>query len=143
MDQLIAVAGGARRWLIVAVAAQLVLVAGMLHVDGMFVHVGMDFLTSYTAAEMIYDGAATDLYDTRAQSEYQRPITDAYEIDWGDRIMHPFISPPILSVMAMPLLILGPTGGYIAWALLNLAAVGLAVVLLVRRMGIAWQTSMA
>jgi hypothetical protein len=143
VDRLIEVACQTRRWLIVAVAAQAVMLAGMLHVDGLFVHVGMDFLTSYTAAEMIADGAASDLYDTRAQWEYQRPIIETYQIDWGDRIMHPFISPPTLGVLAIPLLVLGPTLGYVAWALLNLAAVGVGVWLLVRRMDVAWQTSTA
>ena len=35
------------------------------------------------------DGAADDLYDTRAQWEYQRPVIDDHGVVWGDRVMHP------------------------------------------------------
>lgn len=129
----------ARRWLIIAVAVQVVLVAGMLHVDGLFEHVGMDYLTSYTAAEMIWDGNARDLYDTRAQWEYQRPIIDAHSVDWGDRIMHPFIAPPILGILSIPLLVLGPSIAYIVWMLLNAAAVCAGLWMLVRRLDVDWQ----
>jgi len=138
VDHLIHEAYRARRWLFIAVAAQIVLVAGLLHVNGLFDHVGMDFLTSYTAAEMIRDGAATDLYDTRAQWEFQRPIIESHNIEWGDRVMHPYIAPPSLGILATPLLILGPSLAYVAWAALNLSAVGLAIWLLVRRLGIDW-----
>lgn len=99
----------------------------------------MDYLTSYTAAEMIVDGSASDLYDTRAQWEHQRPIIDAHGVDWGDRIMHPYISPPLLGILSIPLLVLGPAGAYVAWMLLNAAAVSAGVWLLVRRLGVDWQ----
>src|SRR5688500_7546819 len=138
MDRVFQDAYRARRWLIVALAVQLVLVAGLVHVEGLFEHVGMDYLTSYTAAEMILDGAAEDLYDTRAQWEYQRPIIDAHNVDWGDRIMHPYIAPPILGILSIPLVVLGPSLAYVAWMMINLAAVGVGVWLLVRRLGIDW-----
>lgn len=139
MDRLSHEAYRARRWLIVAVAVQVVLVAGLLHVNGLFDHVGMDYLTSYTAAEMIFDGDASELYDTRAQWEYQRPAIDAYNIDWSDRVMHPFISPPLLGVLSIPLLVLGPQLAYAAWILLNALAVGAGIWLIVRRLKIDWQ----
>jgi len=139
MDRLFHELYGARRWLIIAVAVQVVLVAGILHIDGLFEHVGMDYLTSYTAAVMILDGDASDLYDTRAQWEYQRPIIDAHDVDWGDRVMHPYIAPPILGIIAVPTLVFGPAGAYVTWMLLNAAAVSLGVWMLVRRLKVAWQ----
>lgn len=139
MDRVFQEAYRARRWLIVAIAVQVVLVAGMLHARGLFEHVGMDYVTNYTAAEMIRDGAAADLYDTRAQWEYQRPIIEEYDIDWGDRVMHPFIAPPILGILSIPMLVLGPTLAYAAWVLLNVAAVGAGIWLLARRLDVDWQ----
>ena len=138
MDRIVHEAYRVRRWLVIAIAVQVVLVAGMLHVDGLFEHVGMDYLTSYTAAQMIRDGAASDLYDTRAQWEYQRPIIDAHGVDWGDRIMHPYIAPPSLGALSIPLLVFGPAVAYVAWMLLNAVAVSVGLWLLVRRLGIDW-----
>jgi hypothetical protein len=133
-------ARASRRWLIAVVAIQIVLVAGMLHVDGFFDHVGMDFLTSYTAAEMVRDGAASSLYDTRAQWEYQRPIIESDDIYWDDRVMHPYIAPPALAVLSMSFLALGPSAAYLAWALLNGLAVATGVWLLARRLLVDWRT---
>jgi hypothetical protein len=127
-----------QRWLIIAIAVQLVLVAGMLRVDGLFEHVGMDYLTSYTAAEIIRDGAFQDLYDTRVQWEYQRPVIAEHGVDWGDRIMHPYIAPPLLGILSIPLLALGPALAYAAWALLNAAAVGLGIWLVAKRFAVDW-----
>ncbi len=138
IDQLIHDLYRARRWLVIAIAVQVVLVVGMLSVDGLFEHVGMDYLTSYTAAQMIQDGSASDLYDTRVQWEYQRPIIDAHGVDWGDRVMHPYIAPPLLGVISMPLIVFGPSVAFVLWTLLNVAAVGTGVWLLARRLEIDW-----
>jgi hypothetical protein len=139
MDRFVHLLYASSRWLIVAIAVQIVLVAGLLHVEGLFEHVGMDYLTSFTAAEMIVNGDAANLYDTRVQWEYQRPVIDAHGVDWGDRIMHPYIAPPTLGVVSIPLLPLGPAVAYVFWMLLNLAAVAGGIWLLVRRLGLDWQ----
>lgn len=140
IDRLTHEAHRARRWLVVAVAVQIVLVTGLVHVNGLFDLVGMDYFTSYTAAEMIYNGDASDLYDTRAQWEYQRPLIDALDIDWDDRVMHPYISPPLLGIASVPLLALGPSLAFAVWVLLNVAAVCAGVWLIVRRLETNWLT---
>jgi len=138
MDRVIRRIYSGNRWLIVAVAVEIVLVAGLLHVEGLFEHVGMDYLTTYTAAEIIADGEAAHLYDTRLQWEYQRPVIDAHGVDWGDRLMHPYIAPPTLGIISIPLLPFGPAAAYVIWMLLNLAAVGLALWLIVQRLRLPW-----
>lgn len=132
-----------RRWLVVVLAIQLVLVVGMLRADGMFDHVGMDFLTSYTAADMVASGDAADLYDTRAQWEHQRPILRADHVSWPDRVMHPYISPPLLAVATLPLLLLSPALAAFTWSSLNALAVAAGVVVLARSLGLNWRVPAA
>lgn len=134
MDRLFHEAYRAQRWLIFVIAIQIVIFSGLLYSKGLFGHIGMDYFTTYTAAEMIRDGAAADVYDTRAQWEYQRPIIEEYQIDWGDRVMHPYIAPPVLGVLSIPLLVLGPTLAYAVWLLLNIAAVAVGIWLLSKRL---------
>ena len=40
-------------WVIATLALECALLVSMLHAQGIFRHVGMDFLTTYTAAEML------------------------------------------------------------------------------------------
>ncbi|MGH9176431.1 MAG: glycosyltransferase family 87 protein, partial [Vicinamibacterales bacterium] len=76
--------------------------------------------------------------DTRAQWEYQRPIIQANRIEWGDRVMHPFIAPPVLGVAVMPLLVFSPSVAYLIWAALNAVAVATGLWLLARRLLLHW-----
>jgi hypothetical protein len=114
-------------------AVECVLVVSMLHARGMFDRIGMDFLTSYTAAAMLAGGDVQQLFDTRAQWEYQRPIVNAYDVSWADRVMHPYIAPPPLAAITLPFLTLSPVLATIAWISLNLLATIVAVSLLVKQ----------
>jgi hypothetical protein len=136
VDQWILDASRERRWLIVAVAIQVALVAGMLRTGGLFQHVGLDFLTTYTAADMIASGHASELYDTRAQWEHQLPLIQRYDVDWSDRVMQPFIAPPLPAVLAIPLLPFGPAGATALWALVNVACVLGGLLVLARSLGL-------
>jgi hypothetical protein len=128
-----------RRWLIVAITIECVIVAGMLHARGMFDHVGMDFLTTYSGAEMVASGRAAELYDTRAQWDVQRPIIDAYDVRWNDRVMHPYVAPPILALLCVPLLLLSPAAAFVVWSALNALCVAVAGWLLSRHLNIDWR----
>jgi hypothetical protein len=89
VDRLILRASQQRRWVIVALVTQAVLLAGMLHVNGLFHHVGMDFLTSYTAADMLAHGDASRLYDTRVQWQHQRPNNQRNDVVGPYRVLNP------------------------------------------------------
>ena len=131
-----------RVWILTLVV-QAFLVAALVHSDGMFHHVGMDFLTTFTAADMISEGEAGSLYDTRAQWEQQLPIIERYGVDWPDRVMQPYIAPPILALIAIPLVPLGAVGATAVWSIVNAVAVAAAIWLLARRQGIDWRLSAA
>jgi hypothetical protein len=122
-----------------AVIVHCVLLVVLVRAQGPFTFAGMDFLTSYTGAEIVADGNAWQLYDTRAQWEYQRDITGAFGVEWPDRVMHPYIAPPMLAIAAMPLLLFGPLLAAALWSLSNLVAVALGCGLLVRRLNIDWR----
>lgn len=124
-------------------AVEACLVVALVHTNGLFHHVGMDFLTTYTAADMIREGESGALYDTRAQWERQLPIIEQYGVNWPDRVMHPYIAPPILALIAIPLVPLGVVGATGVWAALNALAAGGAIWLLARHMAIDWRLSAA
>lgn len=132
----------ARVW-VLALIVEVFLVVALVHSGGLFLHVGMDFLTTYTAADMILDGEASALYDTRSQWERQLPIIERYGVDWPDRVMHPYIAPPILALVAFPLVPLGAAAATGVWALVNALAAATAIWLLARHVGIDWRLSAA
>jgi hypothetical protein len=117
-------------WVIATLALECALLVSMVHAQGIFRHVGMDFLTTYTAAEMLAHGERRQLYDTRVQWEYQRPIIYRYNVRWDDRVMHPYTSPPQLALAGVPLLLFSPAMATLVWITLGLLAVALAVRLL-------------
>jgi hypothetical protein len=107
-------------------------------VNGLFYHIGMDFLTSYTAADVLVTGDASNLYDTRVQWEHQRTIVQQYGVEWPDRVMHPYVSPPLLAAVAVPFLLMSPAVATLVWASLNSIAIAAAVIILCHRMQLAW-----
>jgi hypothetical protein len=126
-------------WTALAVAVQCVTLAWLVRAQGPFTFAGMDFLTTYTAAEIVAEGSGTSLYDTRVQWEYQRDTIARYRVDWSDRVMHPYIAPPPLALLALPLLWFGPAVAAVAWSLTNVLAVVAGLVLLVRRLDLNWR----
>ena len=123
-------------WVIAVIAVEVILLASIIHVQGFFRPLGMDFLATYTAADMVAHGDRTALYDTRAQWDYQRPITTRYDVRWPDRVMHPYTSPPLLAALGVPFLLLSPAAAALAWSTLNVVAAVAGVQLLARRLAL-------
>lgn len=89
---------------------------------------------------MLVDGGRRDLYDTFLQWNRQQPIIDHYNVEWTDRMLQPYVSPPLLAILSLPLLVLSPLLALITWAGLNVAAVVAAVGTLARRLRLEWST---
>jgi hypothetical protein len=124
------------RWVVAVIALECALLVSMVHSQGLFRHVGMDFMTTYTAADMLAHGERRQLYNTRVQWERERPIIDRYHVRWDDRVMHPYTSPPQLALLGIPLLLFSPAIATLIWIGLGLLAVALAVQLLAQRLNL-------
>jgi hypothetical protein len=118
---------------------QVALVVGMVRSDGLYQHVSMDYLTTYTASDMLVHGDRTNLYDTRAQWEYELPVIDRHHVRWPDRVMHPYLAPPPLAIIGTPFTIFSAVGATLAWAVVNIIAVATGIWLLARRIGFNWR----
>lgn len=127
-----------RYWLPVYLLIELAILVTLVRVQGVFVQVGMDFLPSFAGARMLIDGGRHDLYDTFLQWHRQQPIINDYGGGWTDRMVQPYVAPPQLAIITLPLLLVGPIIGWLVWISANLAAAVLAVRLLVRRLRIDW-----
>lgn len=128
------------KWaLVFLVVLQCVVLAGMLRRDGPFDHVGMDYLTTWVGASMIRDGDAHQLYNTRAQWEYELPVMSRYGVHWNDRVMHPYLAPPPLAMLGIPFTFLSPTGALAVWMSLTIGAVLLALRTLCASFAVAWR----
>lgn len=125
-----------RFWLLIYLAIECAVLTSLLVQRGIFYHVGLDFLPSYAGAQMLLDGGRKDLYDTFFQWQHQQPILNDYGTAWTDRMLQPYVAPPTLALLTVPLLILPPLFAWIAWSGANLAAAIAAVVVLVRRLKI-------
>lgn len=125
-------------WLVVYLMIEAAVLFTLVRQQGVFYHAGLDFLPSYAGAQMLVDGGRMDLYDTFLQWHRQQPIIDQYGTVWPDRMLQPYVAPPILALLAVPLLVLSPLLAWITWSTLNIGAVLLAVVALVRRLKINW-----
>lgn len=95
-------------------------------VEGLFGHVGIDFLTTYTAAQIIADGDGHRLYDWWTQRLVQFPIVAEQGVTWPDRILQPYVAPPILAALALPFQFLPAPGAFALWVLLSAGAILLA-----------------
>lgn len=127
------------KFLLVSLTAlQIVVLAGMLHRDGPFDHVGMDYLTTWVGASMIRDGDSHRLYDTRAQWEYELPVIGHYDVHWNDRVMHPYLAPPPLAILSLPLSLLTPLAALLVWMSLTVGAVLLAIRRLCKSFALPW-----
>ncbi len=129
-----------RFWLIVYLVIECVVLVSFVRQTGIFFHVGLDYLPSYAAAEMLIDGGRKDLYDTFLQWQRQQPVLERYDVGWTDRMVQPYVAPPLLAMLSVPLLLISPFLAWITWAGLNLGAVVAAVVALSRRLHIHWST---
>ncbi|MFS8532905.1 glycosyltransferase family 87 protein [Sphaerobacter thermophilus] len=115
---------------------QFIMALGSQLVDGLFGHVGMDFLTTYTAAQIIADGDGHRLYDWWAQRLAQYPIIAAQGVSWSDRILQPYVAPPVLAVLALPLQWLPAPGAFAVWVALSAGAFFIAARLLDRALNL-------
>lgn len=127
-----------RFWLIVYLAIECVVLVSLVQRQGIFFHAGLDYLPSYAAAEMLIDGGRKDLYDTFLQWQRQQPVLERYDVGWQDRMLQPYVAPPLLALLSVPLLVLTPFAAWLVWGGLNLAAVVTAMVALARRLRIEW-----
>lgn len=117
---------------------QLAMVISLVEARGVFAHPGMDFLPSYAGAQMLVDGGRNELYDTYQQWIRQQPIMNQYGSAWPDRTMHPYIAPPQLAMLTVPLLLFSPLVALLVWTTLNAVSVVVAVTLLARRLKLDW-----
>ena len=130
----------AARWAITAtIVLQCVVLARMLRRDGPFDHVGMDYLTTWVASDMVLHGDAGRLYDTRVQWAYQLPITERYGVHWDDRVMHPYLAPPPLAIVGLPLALLSPVISLAVWMAVGLGAVGFAIRRIAATFSVDWR----
>lgn len=89
--------------------------------SGIFSHLGMDFLTTYTAATIIGEGRAHHLYNLWEQVVAQAAALSHYNVQWADRALQPYVAPPFLGLIAMPLRFLPAAGAYLIWVALSAA----------------------
>jgi hypothetical protein len=127
-----------RFWLIVYLAIEFVVLISLVQRDGIFFHAGLDYLPSYAAAEMLIDGGRKDLYDTFLQWQRQQPVLERYDVGWQDRMLQPYVAPPLLALLSVPLLVLTPLAAWMTWSGINLVSVVAAVVALARRLRLEW-----
>ena len=129
-----------RVWLLAYVAVEIAILVSLVQTGGVFFHAGLDFLPSYAGAQMLIDGGRHDLYDTFLQWHRQQPIIDKYGAAWSDRMLQPYVAPPLLAILSIPLLILSPMIAWLTWGALNVAGAVTAVTMLARRLRIEWST---
>lgn len=129
-----------RAWLLTYVAVEIAILISLVRLNGVFFHAGLDFLPSYAGAQLLVDGGRHDLYDTFLQWHRQQPIINQYDAVWPDRMLQPYVAPPLLAILTIPLLLLSPMVAWITWAGLNVAAAVTAVTMLARRLRIEWST---
>lgn len=127
-----------RYWLPFYLLIEFAIIVSLVRFQGMFVHVGMDFLPSFAGARMLIDGGRHDLYDTFLQWHRQQPILNDYGGGWTDRTVQPYVAPPQLAIITLPLLLVSPIIGWLVWISANLAAAVIAVRMLASRLRIAW-----
>lgn len=129
-----------RLWLPAFLAIELAILISLVRMHGVFFHAGLDFLPSYAGARMLIDGGRHELYDTFLQWRRQQPVLNQYDAAWTDRMMQPYVAPPLLAILTVPLLVLSPLVAWITWGAMNIAAAVAAVSALARRLGIEWST---
>lgn len=127
-----------RYWLPIYLVIELAVLVSLVRFQGVFVHVGMDFLPSFAGAHMLIDGGRTELYDTFMQWHRQQPIINDYGGGWTDRMVQPYVAPPQLAIITLPLLLVGPIVGWLVWMAANLVAAIVAVRMLANRLRIDW-----
>lgn len=102
--------------------------------NGLFGHVGMDFLTTYTASIIIGDGNAQSLYDLWTQRFAQYPILVDHHVQWPDRSLQPYVAPPLLGLLALPLRALAVVPALVVWVVLSAGLIALAAHVLDREL---------
>ena len=65
---------------------------------------------------MLIDGGRKDLYDTFLQWQRQQPVLERYDVGWTDRMVQPYVAPPLLAMLSVPLLLISPFLAWITWA---------------------------
>lgn len=80
----------------------------------------VDFDAFYTGAALLRDGHGARLYDLGLQAEYQRRLLGALPLNGH---VLPFVSPPHLAVLLLPLSYLPLGAAYAVWTLVQLALV--------------------
>ena len=127
-------------WLFVYLFIECAVLVSLAVQQGIFFHVGLDFLPSYAGAQMLVDGGRKDLYDTFLQWHRQQPILNEYGTAWTDRMLQPYVAPPMLAMLTVPLLVLSPLLAWISWSMINISAAIVTVIALARRLKIEWST---
>lgn len=87
--------------------------------SGLFSHIGMDFLSTYTAAGLLQQGQAHNLYSGWSQGLAQAPLLAQYHVHWTDRVVQPFVAPPLLAAIALPLRLLSAAKALLVWDIIS------------------------
>lgn len=89
--------------------------------SGLFSHIGMDFLSTYTAAGLLGHGESHHLYSDWSQGLAQAPLLAQYHVHWTDRVVQPFVAPPLLAAIALPLRALSAGKALLLWEVVSTA----------------------
>jgi Glycosyltransferase family 87 len=85
---------------------------------------GTDFPDRYAAARMVLEGYGHQLYDFRAQQQFQ--------IRYAGRIGEYYIHPPFETLLFLPICLWSPQTGYLIWCLLNVGVLACIAILFQR-----------
>jgi hypothetical protein len=97
---------------------------------------GTDFLAFYTAGTFVREGRVDDLYDLQKVAAFQKQIATTsgleIEIDYNAPRFGPWWNPPFYAWVFAPLSLMSFSQAVATWTLINVAALGGAIALLMR-----------
>jgi hypothetical protein len=90
---------------------------------GLFDYMAADYRVFRASAEIAWQRGFDQVYDLGVQDEFQQPLYTRYAQGAGraNYAVIPMPYPPPFILLFLPLLLLPPVGGFIAWTLLNAA----------------------
>ncbi len=103
---------------------------------------GHDFLAFYTAGSLVREGRTSELYDMKAVATREQEVAAAagldISIDYAKQKFGPWWNPPFYALLFVPLSMLPFNQAVAVWTLLNMVALGAALVMLVRILAPGW-----
>ncbi|MBC7782618.1 MAG: DUF2029 domain-containing protein [Burkholderiales bacterium] len=97
---------------------------------------GHDFLAFYTGGTFVREGRVADLYDLRKVADFEQSVATAAGLDitvsFEKQKFGPWWNPPFYAWVFAPLSLLSFSSAVAVWTLINIAALGAAVLMLTR-----------